>query len=162
MTANLHELRLTFLWPLLPNGGIGSGTPNFSHTWSRGQIYQTNDISVTSYSGTFINRCIFSNRNRSPTRREIFSENLILKRRVTRTADAFTLVEILVAMVLMSFIVLALMAVFNSTQTAFRARLTQTDVLESGRATMDLITEDLKEMTPSVDYSNNLVSVCVR
>jgi hypothetical protein len=41
------------------------------------------------------------------------------------------------------------MGVFGSTQTAFRASITQTDVLESGRAAMDLITGDLREMTPS-------------
>jgi prepilin-type N-terminal cleavage/methylation domain-containing protein len=66
-----------------------------------------------------------------------------------RRRTAFTLIEILVAMALMSLIVLALMAVFNSTQTAFRAGLTQTDVLEGSRATMDLIKSDLEEMTPS-------------
>ena len=48
--------------------------------------------------------------------------------------SAFTLIEVLVVVVLMSLIILALMAVFNSTQTAFRASLTQTDVLEGGRA----------------------------
>ena len=47
---------------------------------------------------------------------------------------AFTLVEVLVVVVLMSFIILALMAVFNSTQAAFRASITQTDVLEGGRS----------------------------
>ena len=45
----------------------------------------------------------------------------------------------LVVMALLSLIVLALMAVFNSTQTAFRASVTQTDILEAGRAAMDLI-----------------------
>ena len=40
----------------------------------------------------------------------------------------------LVTLALLSLIVLALMTVFNSTQTAFRASLTQTDILESGRA----------------------------
>jgi len=63
----------------------------------------------------------------------------------------FTLVEVLMAMVLLSLIVLALMAVFNSTQNAFRASLTQTDVLESGRLTMGLMTSDLEAMTPSLD-----------
>jgi len=29
LTANLHELRLTFLWPILPNGGIGTGRQTF-------------------------------------------------------------------------------------------------------------------------------------
>ena len=66
-----------------------------------------------------------------------------------RASAGFTLVEILVVVVLMSLIVLALMAVFNSTQAAFRASLTQTDVLEGGRATMGQLKNDLESMTPS-------------
>jgi Tfp pilus assembly protein PilV len=62
---------------------------------------------------------------------------------------AFTLVEILVVVVLMALIVLALMAVFSSTQAAFRASITQTDVLEGGRSVMGLIKSDLEPMTPS-------------
>ena len=61
----------------------------------------------------------------------------------------FTLVEILVTMVLLSLIVLALMTVFNSTQKAFRASLTETDLLESGRLAMGLMVGDLEGMTPS-------------
>jgi prepilin-type N-terminal cleavage/methylation domain-containing protein len=68
---------------------------------------------------------------------------------------AFTLVEVMVVVVLLSLIVLALMAVFNTTQTAFRASVTQADVLESGRATMDLLAEDLRAMSPSLGQSNN-------
>ena len=70
------------------------------------------------------------------------------------TCHAFTLVEVLVVFVLLSLIVLALMAVFNTTQTAFRASVTQADVLESGRATMDLMTADLRAMSPSFGQSN--------
>jgi type II secretory pathway pseudopilin PulG len=70
---------------------------------------------------------------------------------------AFTLVEILVVVVLMSLIVLALMAVFSSTQAAFRASLTQTDVLEGGRSVMALIKSDLEPMTPSFLNETNLV-----
>lgn len=62
---------------------------------------------------------------------------------------AFTLVEMLVTLALLSLIVLALMTVFNSTQNAFRASLTQTDILESGRLAMGLMTSDLEAMTPS-------------
>ena len=68
--------------------------------------------------------------------------------------SAFTLIEVLVVVVLMSFIILALMAVFNSTQTAFRASLTQTDVLEGGRSAMGMIKSDLESMTPSFGVSN--------
>jgi type II secretory pathway pseudopilin PulG len=46
LTANLHELRLTFLWPLLPNGDTGGGRQTF-RTMVSGQIFQTNDIGVT-------------------------------------------------------------------------------------------------------------------
>ena len=41
LNANLHELRLTFLWPQLPNGSVGSGRQTF-RTLVAGQILQTN------------------------------------------------------------------------------------------------------------------------
>jgi hypothetical protein len=63
-------------------------------------------------------------------------------------------VEVLVVVVLMSFIILALMAVFNSTQSAFRSSITQTDVLEGGRSVMGLMKSDLEGMTPSFGVSN--------
>ncbi|HAO80920.1 MAG TPA: hypothetical protein DCQ92_18525, partial [Verrucomicrobia subdivision 3 bacterium] len=66
----------------------------------------------------------------------------------------FSLIEVMVAVALMSLIVIALMAVFSSTQKAFRASVTQTDVLEGGRAAMELITQDLRQMTPSGGISN--------
>jgi hypothetical protein len=59
---------------------------------------------------------------------------------------------------LLSLIVIALMGVFSSTQRAFRASITQTDVLEGGRAAMDLMTGDMREMSPSFGNSNVLVS----
>jgi prepilin-type N-terminal cleavage/methylation domain-containing protein len=71
------------------------------------------------------------------------------------TRAAFTLIEVMVVVVLLSLIVLALMAVFNSTQAAFRASVTQAGVLESGRATMDLMAADLRAMAPSHGQSNN-------
>ena len=71
---------------------------------------------------------------------------------------AFTLVEILVVVVLLSLIILALMMVFTTTQNAFRASLTQTDVLEGGRSAMGLIKGDLELMTPSFGVSNGAVN----
>lgn len=68
---------------------------------------------------------------------------------------AFTLIEVMVVVTLLSLIVLALMAVFDSTQRAFRASATQADVLQGGRAVMDLISQDLKTMSPSDGVSNN-------
>jgi prepilin-type N-terminal cleavage/methylation domain-containing protein len=71
-----------------------------------------------------------------------------------RNSSGFSLIEVMVAVALMSLIVIALMAVFSSTQKAFRASVTQTDVLEGGRAAMELITQDLRQMTPSGGISN--------
>ncbi|MDD5139469.1 MAG: hypothetical protein PHY43_04305 [Verrucomicrobiales bacterium] len=81
------------------------------------------------------------------TNQTVTSDKWQVTRPVLRSA--FTLVEVMVVMSLLSFIVIALMGVFSSTQTAFRASITQTDVLESGRAAMNLITGDLREMSPS-------------
>jgi hypothetical protein len=66
----------------------------------------------------------------------------------------FSMVELLVAMTLLTLIVLALMAVFTSTQRAFRASVTQTDILEGSRAAMELIVRDLNTMVPSDCGSN--------
>ena len=64
----------------------------------------------------------------------------------------------MVVVVLLSLIVIALMGVFNSTQAAFRASITQTDVLEGGRAAMDLMMGDLKEMSPSLGHNGGAVN----
>ena len=72
--------------------------------------------------------------------------------------SGFTLVEILVVLGLLSLIVYALMAVFASTQRAFRASLTQTDTLEGGRAVMDLIASDLQTMAPTYTFSNGTLA----
>jgi hypothetical protein len=71
-----------------------------------------------------------------------------------RNFGAFTLIEVMVVAAMLGLIVLALMTVFNGTQTAFRAGITQTGVLESGRAVSDLIKTDLEAMTPSFGISN--------
>ncbi len=62
---------------------------------------------------------------------------------------------------LLTFIVGALMTVFSSTQTAFRASVTQSDVLEGGRATIDLIAQDIKQMTASGGTSNRPVVLTI-
>ncbi len=61
---------------------------------------------------------------------------------------AFSLVEILVAVGLLSFIILGLLMTFNQTQRAFRLSITQADVLEQGRATMDLMSREVEQMAP--------------
>lgn len=65
------------------------------------------------------------------------------------TSQAFSLVEILVTVALLSFIILGLFAMFNQTQRAFRTSMTQTDVLESARAVTDMLAREFAQLTPS-------------
>jgi hypothetical protein len=64
-------------------------------------------------------------------------------------ATAFSLIEIIIAVGLMTVIMLGLMMMFNQTQRAFQAGMTQTDVLEAGRAAVGLVSHDLEQMTAS-------------
>jgi len=48
LQANLHDLRLTFLWPLLPRGRTGNGGQAF-RTLVSGQLVQTNDFGYPLY-----------------------------------------------------------------------------------------------------------------
>ena len=69
------------------------------------------------------------------------------------TCRAFTLVEVMVVMGILGLILLALMTVFSNTETAFRSSVTSSDILENGRATMELMTADLRGMAPSGGFS---------
>ena len=77
-------------------------------------------------------------------------------RAIRRRAAAFTLVEIMVVMVLLSVIILGLVAMFDQTQKAFRAGMAQTDQLEGGRMFTDLLQRDLEQVSPS--YQTNGVN----
>ncbi|PWU08584.1 MAG: hypothetical protein C5B50_29265 [Verrucomicrobia bacterium] len=63
--------------------------------------------------------------------------------------NAFSLIEILVTITLLSFIVIGLLIMFNQTQRVFKQGMMQTDVLENGRAVMDMLVRDLEQMTPA-------------
>ncbi len=65
------------------------------------------------------------------------------------TSQAFSLVEILVTVALLSFIILGLFAMFNQTQRAYTSSMTQTDVLESARAVTDMMAREFEQLTPS-------------
>jgi type II secretory pathway pseudopilin PulG len=72
--------------------------------------------------------------------------------RVPRSAfrvspQAFTLVEIMIAVSMLSLITLGLIMTFNQTQRAFRTSVTQTDILESGRAVMNLVGRDVERVS---------------
>lgn len=75
---------------------------------------------------------------------------------------AFSLIELLIVMTLLSFIVIGLLAVFDQTQKAFKVGMSQVDVLESGRATMDLITREVEQMAALTGSGSNVVSCFVR
>jgi hypothetical protein len=65
-----------------------------------------------------------------------------------RTAPAFSLIELLTAVSIMVVIIFALYAMFAQTQKALRANVTQVDVLESGRATAEMLGRDLEQLSP--------------
>jgi prepilin-type N-terminal cleavage/methylation domain-containing protein len=69
---------------------------------------------------------------------------------------AFSLIEVMVAVTLLSVMTVGLMAMFYHTQRAFRLGANQKDVHEGGRAAMELIARELQEMYPS--YLSNVVN----
>jgi type II secretory pathway pseudopilin PulG len=73
-----------------------------------------------------------------------------------RREGAFSLIEIMVVVALLSVIILGLMAMFTQTQRAFRLGMSQTDVLESGRVATDLLVRELEQVTPA--YRSNIVN----
>jgi prepilin-type N-terminal cleavage/methylation domain-containing protein len=74
-------------------------------------------------------------------------------------SNGFSLIEVLVVVALLSVIILGLMAMFGQTQRAFRAGVTQTDVLESGRAVMDMIARDFEKIVPAYSDAQNFYAV---
>ena len=59
-----------------------------------------------------------------------------------RLRQAFTLIEVLVVVALLSVIILGLVAMFSQTQRAYTLGMTQVDVLEGGRAVTEMITRE--------------------
>lgn len=66
--------------------------------------------------------------------------------RLRRPARAFSLIEILVVVGLLSLIILGLVIMFGQTQRAYRLGMTQVDVLEGGRMFTDMTTRELAQM----------------
>lgn len=63
---------------------------------------------------------------------------------------AFSLIEIMVAVTLLSMIVIGLLAVFNHMQRAMRAVSNQTDIFEGARAVVEMVSRDVSGInTPS-------------
>ena len=83
--------------------------------------------------------------------------------RITR--HAFSLVEILVTVALLSFIILGLVAMFSQVQRAFRTSMNQVDQLEAGRAVTEMLPRELEQMIPSGrpgQYAFNFYSQILR
>ena len=76
---------------------------------------------------------------------------------IARLRQAMTLMELLVAMGILSIIVVGLLAMFQQTQRALRASATQTDVLETWRAVMDLMVREIQQAAAInlPHYNNN-------
>ena len=60
-----------------------------------------------------------------------------------------SLIEIMVAVMLLTVLMLGLFAAFYQTQRAFRLSVSQTDVLEASRETTGLLTRELQELAAS-------------
>lgn len=69
-----------------------------------------------------------------------------------RPRQAFSLLELLLAVSIMTVIVAALYGVFYHVQRGLRANVTQVDVLEGARAAMDLLGRDLERISRSDRY----------
>lgn len=66
-----------------------------------------------------------------------------------RSECGMTLMEMIVAVALLVLIVTSLLGAFNQTSRAFKTGFNQTDVLEAGRATTEMVTRVLTELSPS-------------
>ena len=60
--------------------------------------------------------------------------------------SAFSLIELMTAVSIMLVIIFTLYAMFNQTQKALRANITQVDVLESGRAASEMIGREIEQL----------------
>ena len=69
-----------------------------------------------------------------------------LRRCRPRRPSAFTVLEMLVSVAILVVIIFSLYQMFNQTQRAFRGGVTQVDVMEAGRAAVDLIANEVQQM----------------
>ena len=67
----------------------------------------------------------------------------------TVSISGFSLLEMLMAVTITTFITISLYAIFDQTQRAFRSGLAQVDVLESGRAASEILDYDIRQIVPN-------------
>jgi prepilin-type N-terminal cleavage/methylation domain-containing protein len=66
----------------------------------------------------------------------------------------FTLIELLVAVAVLSLIVLVLFRIFDQTQRALRSNVAQVDVLEGGRAVLELLGREFEQLAAPGEATN--------
>jgi prepilin-type N-terminal cleavage/methylation domain-containing protein len=172
LQTNAHDFRLRFRWPvLLPSGEI----PSYGQLTFRGNGQRLSLPDLRRQSADVFRAVLdlLDERHSKERKRAVKTsiDHITVKQtprpslsggssafRIPRStfARAFTLIEIMVVVVLMSVIVLGLMAMFNQTQRAFRAGMTQVDILEAGRMFMDQSGREMQQMAPS--YQTNGVN----
>lgn len=87
-----------------------------------------------------------------------------------RGTAAFTVLEMLVSVSIMVVIIFALYQMFNQTQRAFRGGVTQVDVMEAGRAAIDLIAGEVQQMAAArqpdsenyLQFVNGIIATPIR
>ncbi len=76
-------------------------------------------------------------------------------------ASGFSLIELMVAVTVLAMITVALMVVLNQTQRVLRGSTSQVDVLETGRAVLDMIDRELCEFRPVSKYTGEVPTFIV-
>ena len=72
-----------------------------------------------------------------------------LRRTIRRRHAAYTMVELMAAVLISIVLVVAMYQIFARVQSVFTTGHSRTKLLEEGRAVMDLIVRDLSRMAPA-------------
>lgn len=98
-----------------------------------------------------------------PARRRPEAWSSALERPSSSAASsALTVMEMMVSVSLLAIIILGLYAMFDQTHRAFKAGTSQVDIMEGGRAAMDLLTRDLEQLSPSgIPYGTNFYAASI-
>ena len=65
----------------------------------------------------------------------------------------------MIAMALLTFIVIGLLAMFHQVQKAFRSSINESDILEAGRSVSEMIARDLEQMVATSISSTSMVTL---
>ncbi|MGV3771503.1 MAG: PulJ/GspJ family protein [Verrucomicrobiales bacterium] len=83
----------------------------------------------------------------------IYKGESIMRTRLHATPRGFSVIELLLAIVIMGVITFALYSVFNQTQLALRSSETQGDVSDRGRAILEMVSREVEQAVPTFDQS---------